>query len=666
LALAAFALWMGNRLPFHNDTLVYDYPERAYNLQSFRAGLIPLWNPYLSCGIPHLANWQSSFFYPPYWLLGFLGLCPGLAWLALLHGAWAFTGFYFWSRSQKCGGWVASLAAFSFAGSAHFIRCWVNLHFIATASWIPWVFLSVHQAVQTRRLKDLLLAVSCVSLQLLAGYPSFVLYTWIILFLWLLLVQPLKSTLGWMAAILAPALLLTSFQWLPFLEFLTFASHDHWASFPYFLHPQEYLTLFHPTLLGVPGSTDYRGDSTNSIYGDLYFGLVPCGIWIFSLLFKRNRAGLWGPLSLFLLVWMAGPALWKFIPPDAFNFLEPSKAVGLFLFAACTSLGRFLADGGKFPGWKKGWAPWAWVFAALWVADLLVLPYRLTYPVPDPYKAPVLQQEAKDLREKAHGRILALQTSAQMSVQGEKIDDRMQESLSRIFPDNFLPNTSMVWPLSTVSGYFSLQTENLRNIMRYLNRGLPYRGDLLQVAGVRAFLLPQPLPSPKYRSAGKIGENFLSLDPAASEDMRWAPDAVEYPDRPSILNILARPGSQWRKVVYLERNSQGSLTRLPIVSRQLDFSPVEAFQRPSAGRASAFASQPQPGYWIFNDSYAPGWHAWVDSEPAPILRAYGLFMAVAVEAGSHQVDFRYEPATFRLGLFLALLALVLCLGMLFL
>jgi hypothetical protein len=54
--LGFYALWMGNKLPYHNDLLVYVYPERTFNLKSFQSGFIPLWNPLIACGIPHLAN----------------------------------------------------------------------------------------------------------------------------------------------------------------------------------------------------------------------------------------------------------------------------------------------------------------------------------------------------------------------------------------------------------------------------------------------------------------------------------------------------------------------------------------------------------------------------------------------------------------------------------
>lgn len=659
LTLAASALWLGNRLPFHNDILAYVYPERAFNLESIRSGLIPLWNPYLSCGIPHLANWQSAFFYPPYWLLNTLGLPHGLVWLALLHEAWAYAGFFFWARSQKSGGWVAALGALSFAGSAHFIRCWINLPFIATASWIPWVFLSVHQALQHRRLKESLLAVAVLSLQLLAGYPTFVFYTWVVLLFWMALEHPLASVIGRVVILLGASLLLTSLQWFPFFEFLTYTTHDHWNLFPYYTHPWEYLTLFHPTFLGVPGASDYRSDSTNSLFGDLYFGLIPCLVWMASLVFKRTRAGFWGPLSLLLLVWMAGPSLflWKLVPATAFNLLEPSKAVGLFLFAACTSLCRFLGNPDpSAEGIKK--TSWVWVLAALWLVDLLVLPFRLTDRIPNPYRDPILQRQVGEIQKEADGeRLLALQTSPFMSVAGEKTDDEMKERLSRVFPDNLLPNTNMVWGLRTVTGYFSLQTENLKDTMRYLNLGFPYSGDLLEIAGVRAFLLPQPLPAPKYRLAGKIGKNFLSLDSQASVDMRRVPGTAEFPDRPSLLNVLAQPNSQWREKIYLERNSDRTLVQLSPVSRLLALRPTKDIYRPSGNWIFAFTDSPAPGYVVFNESYAPGWHAWVDGKPTPILRAYGLFMAVAVESGGQQADFRYEPATFRLGLFITLLAL---------
>jgi hypothetical protein len=51
----------------------------------------------------------------------------------------------------------------------------------------------------------------------------------------------------------------------------------------------------------------------------------------------------------------------------------------------------------------------------------------------------------------------------------------------------------------------------------------------------------------------------------------------------------------------------------------------------------------QPGFLILHDIYHPAWHAWVDIQPAPVLRANGLFRAVALPPGEHNVIFTFDP-----------------------
>jgi hypothetical protein len=64
---------------------------------------------------------------------------------------------------------------------------------------------------------------------------------------------------------------------------------------------------------------------------------------------------------------------------------------------------------------------------------------------------------------------------------------------------------------------------------------------------------------------------------------------------------------------------------------------------------------PGAGWLVLSDVWYPGWRAWVDGRPAPILRANYLFRAVKVEPGARQVIFAYQPLSFRMGLGLSLL-----------
>ncbi len=50
----------------------------------------------------------------------------------------------------------------------------------------------------------------------------------------------------------------------------------------------------------------------------------------------------------------------------------------------------------------------------------------------------------------------------------------------------------------------------------------------------------------------------------------------------------------------------------------------------------------QPRWFIFSESFLPGWSATIDGVSTPIVRANGLYMALAVPAGTHWVGFSYD------------------------
>jgi hypothetical protein len=67
------------------------------------------------------------------------------------------------------------------------------------------------------------------------------------------------------------------------------------------------------------------------------------------------------------------------------------------------------------------------------------------------------------------------------------------------------------------------------------------------------------------------------------------------------------------------------------------------------------------GLLVLSETYYPGWRAQIDGRDVPILRANGVMRAVAVGAGSHEVSFRYDPDSFRLGAGLSAGSLVMAL-----
>ncbi len=61
-----------------------------------------------------------------------------------------------------------------------------------------------------------------------------------------------------------------------------------------------------------------------------------------------------------------------------------------------------------------------------------------------------------------------------------------------------------------------------------------------------------------------------------------------------------------------------------------------------------------PANLVVASQVFPGWEATIDGRPTPIRPANLAMRAIAVPAGTHTVEFRYRPGSFRLGLLLAL------------
>lgn len=72
----------------------------------------------------------------------------------------------------------------------------------------------------------------------------------------------------------------------------------------------------------------------------------------------------------------------------------------------------------------------------------------------------------------------------------------------------------------------------------------------------------------------------------------------------------------------------------------------------------------RPALLVLTDRYYPGWEVEVDGAPARVLRANGIFRAVAVPAGESRVTFRFQPGSLRVGAWISAAALLVAGGVL--
>ncbi|MGI9146411.1 MAG: YfhO family protein [Chloroflexota bacterium] len=74
----------------------------------------------------------------------------------------------------------------------------------------------------------------------------------------------------------------------------------------------------------------------------------------------------------------------------------------------------------------------------------------------------------------------------------------------------------------------------------------------------------------------------------------------------------------------------------------------------AAGDVKIHTSASGEAWLVLSDTYYPGWVAFVDGQPTTVARGDVLFRVVPVPAGEHEVEFRFEPSSVKLGLLVSL------------
>ncbi len=125
------------------DGVAQFYPWRNYLYRNLRRGDVPLWNRHELLGTPFLGNSQSAVFYPVHWLLAPLGTLAAMGLSAWLHLVWAGLGMYVLLRRLGCSAGAGLFAGATFELSQWFVA-WLQLPSVPmTASWIPWLLAAV-------------------------------------------------------------------------------------------------------------------------------------------------------------------------------------------------------------------------------------------------------------------------------------------------------------------------------------------------------------------------------------------------------------------------------------------------------------------------------------------------------------------------------------------
>ena len=155
------------------DHYLFFMPRRFFALQTLLDGSLPLWNPLNACGVPFLANVQSSVFYPLSALIYLLPFPAGYNAFVIVHYILAAMSMYALLRHWNSSPFAAALAGLVFAFGGYMQSINDNLAFLTAATWLPLIMLCFSRALQERRRVYAIATMLLIGLQVLAGDASF-------------------------------------------------------------------------------------------------------------------------------------------------------------------------------------------------------------------------------------------------------------------------------------------------------------------------------------------------------------------------------------------------------------------------------------------------------------------------------------------------------------
>ncbi|MCC7105055.1 MAG: oligosaccharide flippase family protein [Chloroflexi bacterium] len=376
--------------------------------------------------------------------------------------------------------------------------------------------------------------------------------------------------------------------------------------------------------------------------------------------------------------WRARPRSWLWLAPGAICVLLSAAAwlardslLGLAsrLLSRSSSAGLAFADPAMFVSYE--WAGFTWFALLLLASGAVLLGLSRRWRIAA-ISAPLLL--AADLAVAGWGFNTisdpALLRFVPPSVQAVQRDSGLFR-IATFGPEELLPaNTGMLFGLQDIRGYDTIVR---RDYARYLEAIEPQTGllyskfdklfrlsslnsRLLDLLNVRYLLTTETVPFQQWRlvydGEVRVYENTRSLPRAFVVG-----SAVAATDLDDALRQLSTPSFDPARTVVLEGLSGDlpppSSIAEPSIPPDSDVAVVEYGVNRVELRVPAGAG----GYLVLADLDAPGWAVRVDGQEQPLLRADGIFRAVALHRSNvpRSVVFSYAPLSFRAGALLSLL-----------
>jgi hypothetical protein len=699
------------------DFGIFSYPVASFQRQCFWKGELPWWNPLNCCGLPFLAQFNTLALYPFSLVYLLAPLAWGLPLFCLLHLFLGGMGMYFlaarWTGS-RAGAALAGVV-FAFNGLTLNFLMWPS--HIATFAWMPWVIL-LTEAGWREGGRKLVPAALAAAMQVLAGGPETILFTWLILAA-IGLIECGKGAAP--AAVLARrffvvamlAACLAAAQWLPFADFALHSSRNtNYATSEWSMPALGWANFLAPLFQ----TSRWQGMALQ--HGQYWTSSYYAGIGVVFLavvaLWRRRVWRVWligGFVAASLVLALGDNALVYLWLRRLFPFLGLFRFPIKFVIVTSALLPLLAAFAlSQYENWPdgaaRGWRPEMWCGGGIVVLDGAVLWFARAHPAEEGSWPATLGNALSRLgflavvvwtvyffaTRPAQRRwsvwLLAavcwLDLITAMPWQNPTLNPSVyQPGLGRmndkLNPEpNLAESRLMLSSFSAHQMYYhpppDLKTSYLLDRAAFLG-DCNLLDDLPKVDGFFSLYLRETdkilwlLDGHSGAELARL-EDFLCVSQtiAPGKVFDWMPRTTFLPmvtagqepvfaGNQTAFEAIGQTNVDFREVVYLPPEAKAQVTARRQTAARIVGKQI------GASKATIQVETPGPAMVFISQAYYHNWLARVDGKPVPLWRANYAFQAVEVPAGRHEVTLVYRDKMFWIGTLLAALAGIVCIDL---
>jgi uncharacterized membrane protein YfhO len=702
--------------PILSDVASLVWPRRSLAVDIIKSGHLPLWNKYSFTGYPLFAIYPAGVMSPTF-LLYFI-LPKIWAWTTQVVAQHVLAAFftYLLLRHLKLGKFSSAFGGLIYAFSG-FNMIWSqwNSHTLV-ASWIPLILYIADRFNKEKRIIWGAFLSVCIAVHVFSGYPQIVLYSVFVVLAWVFIRSKRNkfAALVKTSVFIAIGLLLTSIQTFPAFELFRNSQRALEAldTDLVFLPLQNLITFFAPDYFGNHSTGNFWGIG-NYTLNTGYSGLVAFILASIGLLINRNSKVAKYFFTLFLLgllLSLQNPISQLLTSlPFVGGAASPTRIL-ILLNLSVSVLAAFgvesLLNKKSFNILAAVLLPVVVVFGVLigsiyalycypgligegYLLDVglrnLILPVILLV---TSILTLFVHRKAGDLSKLL---VVFIATLAMFELfrfgwkymSFSKIDHVYPKTPSieyltdlekpyRLTAVNTIPaNMWTIYGIESSAGYDNLYSNLYAKYIAVSNSGNvdatpqsryasldKYSSKMLDITNARYLLVnnTDKQMNEYFQSTDSFKEMFSDKSVTVLENNNALPRAKIYYNWQVIINdedilgkLLSDDFDEQKTIILSENvnqkpNELGTSTVLLNDYKDMSY--------------SLDVSTTEDGYLFVSDVYYPGWKALVDGKQVEIVRANYAFRAIPIEEGSHQVEFIYDPKSFKIGMWVSLGTLI--------